>query len=124
MSSAAAACRVACSLPLAGPTNAHFVPQICEGVPSSGRRQRWHSSVRAQRKRTARGWRRAASCARSGGSGCTGLTVMAQAMEDAAAQAMLNANAGGASKAAALKAHGAMMAAAAPASEAPANEKI
>ena len=34
-------------------------------------------------------------------------------MEDAAAQAMLNANAGGASKAAALKAHGAMMAGAA-----------
>ena len=34
-------------------------------------------------------------------------------MEDAAAQAMLNANAGGANKAAALKAHGAMMAGAA-----------
>ena len=53
-----------------------------------------------------------------------GNTVKTASMEDAAAQAMLNANAGGASKAAALKAHGAMMAAAAPASEAPANEKI
>merc|ERR1739848_694740 len=53
-----------------------------------------------------------------------GNTVKTASMEDAAAQATLNANAGGASKAAALKAHGAMMAAAAPASEAPANEKI
>ena len=42
-----------------------------------------------------------------------GNTVKTASMEDAAAQAMLNANAGGASKAAALKAHGAMMAAAA-----------
>jgi hypothetical protein len=42
-----------------------------------------------------------------------GNTVKTASMEDAAAQAMLNANAGGASKAAALKAHGAMMSAAA-----------
>ena len=39
-----------------------------------------------------------------------GNTVKTASMEDAAAQAMLNAGAGGADKAAALKAHGAMMA--------------